>query len=219
MNLSAFVMTATALLLRLFANDVTKHENLRHMKRIQFILTSESPLLLHNGQTCDPMNSFSKMLKQISSKRDKTDADFEEMARIEWYASLYLSNGKICLPDEVIEAALIGGAKKFKAGKQAQAGLFATHHAILEFDGSDLDIDELWKRDTNRYTRGARIGTSKVMRTRFRVDEWKAKIEVAYDPGLFNEDKVIEILGVTGAIVGIGDWRPKFGRFRSEVLS
>lgn len=189
------------------------------MKRIQFTLTSESPLLLHNGQTCDPMNSFSKMLKQISSKRDKTDADFEEMARIEWYASLYLDNGRVCLPAEVIEAALIGGAKKFKLGKQAQAGLFATHNAILKFDGCEMEVDELWKRDANRYTCGAKIGTNKIMRTRFRVDQWSTSAEIAFDPGLLNENRVIEILQTTGSIVGIGDWRPKFGRFRAEVAS
>lgn len=153
------------------------------------------------------------MMKAISSKRAKTDADFEEMARIEWYASLYLDKSRICIPSEVLEAAFVGGAKKMKLGKQAQAGLFVKDTALLEFDGCDLTVDQIWERDQNRYTVGVRISTNKVMRTRFRVDDWKTAIEVIYDDGLFNAPQISDILRVTGEQIGVGDWRPKFGRF------
>ncbi|NER82724.1 MAG: hypothetical protein F6K42_24845 [Leptolyngbya sp. SIO1D8] len=159
------------------------------------------------------------MMKQISSKRAKTDADFEEMSRIEWYASLYADKGRVCLPSEVLEAALICGSRKMKLGKQAQAGLFVQDNAILAFNGDHLSIDELWQRDQNRFTVGVRIQRNKVMRTRFRVDEWKSKIEVCFNDELLNPSQVDEILSVTGMQVGVGDWRPKFGRFSVETAS
>jgi len=183
-----------------------------------FRLTSAAPLLLHNGQTADPLNKFSKSLKQVSSKRAKTDADFEEMARIEWYASLYADKGRVCLPGEVLEAALATGARKLKLGKQAQATLYVAQNALLNFEGHDLTIDELWKRDTNRFTVGVRVGTSKVMRTRFRVDEWSCDVGVAFDDTMLNPAQVADIVGVTGAQIGLCDWRPKFGRFTAAML-
>ena len=122
---------------------------------------SEAPVILHNGQTANPMNKFAKQMKQVSSKRVKTDADFEELARIEWYASLYTDKGRICFPGECLEAGFIAGARKSKNGKQAQAGLFVSHNPILEFDGADLSVDQLWERDQNKFSKAVRVGQSK----------------------------------------------------------
>lgn len=189
------------------------------MQRLKFQLTSECPVILHNGQTADPLNRFSKEIKKISSKRGKTDADFEAIAKLEWYASLYVDNGRICIPSEVFEACLINGAKKKKLGKQAQAGLFVADNLILEFDGSTMTIDELWERDENRFTKGAKVSQSKVMRTRFWTKEWKATAEILYDPGMLNPGEVAEVVQLAGTVVGVCDWRPKFGRFISQQVS
>lgn len=185
---------------------------------LKFKLTSVSPLLLHNGQTADPLNKYSKLLKQISSKRAKTDADFEEMARIEWYASVYADNGKIVLPSEVLESAFNNGAKKLKLGKQSQATIFVARNAELHFDGDNLSFDELWKRDQNRFTVGVRVGQSKVMRTRFRANDWSCDVEIVYDDKVMNRSQILDIVNATGNLVGLCDWRPKFGRFTTEIV-
>jgi len=52
---------------------------------------SGDSLIMHNGQTADPLNPFSKAMKEISSKRKKTDTDYEAMANIEYRAGLYLN--------------------------------------------------------------------------------------------------------------------------------
>jgi len=140
------------------------------------------------------------------------------MAKLEWYAALYIDEGRICIPSEVLEAALIGGAKKQKLGKQAQAGLFVADNLLLAFDGSDKTIDELWERDENRFTKAVRIGTSKVMRTRFIAKKWQAIAEVVFDPQLLNSAQVVDIVKTTGEIIAVGTWRPKFGRFASEMI-
>jgi hypothetical protein len=165
----------------------------------------------------DPLNLFAKELKAISSKRVKTEADFAAMALIEWKAGLYLNEEqRLVLPSEVLEASFQNGAKKRKLGKQAQAGLFCYDHAVLKFDGDNLGVKELWERGKNRWTVGVRVGTAKVMRTRPRIDRWEAEFEMCFDDGLFNRAQVEEIAVIAGAQVGIGDWRPKFGRFNVE---
>ncbi len=139
------------------------------------------------------------------------------MARIEWYASLYTENGKIILPSEVLEAAFLGGAKKIKAGQKVQAGMFVEENALLDFDGGDLSIDQLWERDQNRLTVGVRIQRAKVMRTRFIARSWQALIKVVFDDSLLNKSEVSEIISITGSQVGLCDWRPKFGRFTASL--
>lgn len=187
-------------------------------QKSKFRLVGEAPVILHNGQTSDPMNKFSKDLKAISSKRGKTDADFEQMARIEWFAALYTDKGRICFPGECLEAGFVAGARKHKLGKQAQAGLFVGHNPILEFDGQDLTIDELWERDQNRFAKAVRVGQAKIIRTRFIAEEWSATVEVTYDDTLLNKAQIQDIVAVAGSQVGLFEWRPKFGRYLSELI-
>jgi len=81
---------------------------------------------MHNGQLADPSNWYSRAIKAISGKRGKTEADYQEMARLEWMGSLYLAQGVPCIPGYVLEATLIGrggAARKEKMGRQG----FKTH--------------------------------------------------------------------------------------------
>lgn len=177
------------------------------------------PIILHNGRTANPLDPWAKKLKEVSGKRKKTDADYEKMSQIEWYASLYQDkDGRIILPAMMIEAALVNGAKKFKLGTVAKAGLFVESHSLLEFDGSDLSEDELYERGENILTVACRVSQAKVMRTRFTADPWAANITVTYDDGLFNAPQIADIFEATGTQVGVGTWRPRHGRFFSEAI-
>ena len=182
-------------------------------------ITGVAPILFNNGQMADPMNRFAKALKQVSSKRAKTDADFIEMQRIEWYGSLYVQDGKLILPAEGLEAAFINGAKKSKLGKTAQAGLFVTENARLQFDGDDLTVDELFERDQNRLTCGVKMnGKSRVMKTRFKAKDWSAILKICYEDSLLNAQQVKDAIYVCGEQIGIFDWRPKHGRYVVEFI-
>lgn len=193
------------------------------LQTLKFKLTSDAPLLMHNGEyLANPTSKASKDLKRLTSKKDRTDADYEEMAKIEWYASLYvdIKTGKICLPSEVIEAAVIQGAKKTKRGKTAQSTVFVPENPILHFDGEDLSIDELWKRNLNRWTTMARVqGRGRIPRTRPRFDSWWCEITLKFDDKLLNPLELTEVVNTTGEIIGLCDWRPKFGRFTAEKIT
>lgn len=174
-------------------------------------------MILHNGQTRDPLNPFAKSLKKVSSKRNKTDADYEEMARIEWYASLYLSDGRVCMPGENLERLLLDAARKLKLGKQIQAGTFCPGVSIIEYDGPQA-IDELWEDPRFRFTHAVKVNGSAVMRTRARFDEWAFDMEVRFDPEMLDSGQIDQILQIGGDAIGCGEWRPKFGRFEVHPL-
>lgn len=140
------------------------------------------------------------------------------MSRIEWYASLYLDKGRICIPALVIEASMVNGAKKLKLGQQAQSGMFVDGNMILDFDGADLTPDQLWERDQNRLSVPVKIQKNKVIRTRFIADHWSGFFEVNYDDGVLNKSSVVDIINSAGNQVGFGTWRPRFGRFSAELV-
>jgi hypothetical protein len=189
------------------------------LMRQAFHLTGIVPIILHNGRMANPLDPWAKKLKEVSGKRKKVDADYEQMAKIEWFASLYLDkNERIILPGMMLEASLVNGAKKFKLGQQAKAGLFVESHAPLLFDGSDLTPDELWERVDNTLTVACKVSMAKIMRTRFIANEWAADVTVTFDDGLFNPAQISEIFDAAGTQIGVGTWRPRHGRFFSEAL-
>jgi hypothetical protein len=170
---------------------------------------------MHNGQTSDPLNPWSKALKKVSGKRTKTDADHEEMARIEWYASLYLKEGLPCLPGENWERVLLDAARKLKLGKQVQAGTFCPEAYGLEYDGP-TEIDALWKDPRFVLTCRVKVNGNAVQRTRARFNDWVCTIDIRYDPLLVDLSQLHQIMTIAGDSIGIGDWRPKFGRFTAH---
>ena len=191
---------------------------------VQIRLQGVSPLLCHNGQTADPRNTFAKAMKAVSSKRKKTDADYDEMARLEWLAGLYRIDGDLVIPDYVIESTMIAGAKKSKRGPQAKCGLFFTEHASLVFPGkpdviNDETLAEMFMSGDFTHTIGVKVGMAKVMRTRPMFRNWSISAIAQYDPDVLNLRDVEEIASDAGKLVGIGDWRPKHGRFEAEVVS
>ena len=182
---------------------------------LNFRIRGTAPLLMHSGQLADPQNEIAKQLKKISTKRSKTDADHAEMSRLDWYGGMYLSNGEPCLLGEGMEAMLIEAARKSKRGPAAKAGILCEQNPPLLYDGP-RDPHELWEAGGYELTTGVRIRGNRIMRTRPMFTKWESVIEVQYLDGLLNAGDVEQFLETGGLVIGIGDWRPKFGRF--EVL-
>lgn len=183
---------------------------------LNFKIIGVAPLLMHNGQLADPLNPHSRHIAEITGKRKKVESDHIEIARREFFGSLYLSNGEPCIPSEMIEAAIVRGAMKEKRGPAAKAGLLVEHHARLEYDGPH-DPKALWDDERFRLRAAAKVGQQKVMRTRPHFAEWSADIAVKFLPTLLNAREIKGFLFAAGEQIGIGDWRPRFGRFRVEA--
>jgi len=184
---------------------------------LKYKLTSSADLIMHNGQMANPLNKWAKLMKQISSKRAKTDADFEEMARIEFLASLYMAADGPVLPANVLDATLVNGAKKSKEGMIAKSGAFCLEHARLEYEGPRT-AEELWADERFRHTALVRVGNAKVVRCRPVFNEWSAVVSVNIENTIVNPARVDDWWAVAGTQVGIGDWRPQHGRFQAQRL-
>lgn len=185
---------------------------------LSYRLVGEAPLLMHNGQTADPLNEFAKAIKQISSKRKKTDADYEEMARLEFLASLYLSPEGPVIPARVVDAVVIDAAKKSREGRTAKSGCFCLQDAVLAYDGPRSPA-ELWRDERFRHSSIVRIGQARVSRMRPVFREWSADIHVNVEDTLINPERFDDWMYVAGTQVGVGDWRPQHGRFTATRLN
>lgn len=180
---------------------------------IGFNVRGIAPLLMHNGQLADPLNKWSKALKGVSGKRKKTDADYAELARIEWHGGLYVDEEqRIVIPGENIEAMLISAGKKNRKGEAFKAGLLSDGMWRLSHDGPK-DIESLWMDDRFRDTRKVGVNGSSIMRTRPIFRKWSLAFEVQYLPDILNKAEVVEAVQIAGRIIGLCDYTPKFGRF------
>jgi hypothetical protein len=181
-------------------------------------ITGEIPLLCHNGQLANPMNEWSKRMKQVSGKKKKTDADYEELARLEWNGGLYLRDGKPCIPGEMIERAIEGGAAKSNRRKGIIGSIFVREDPFIKNGGTDLsDLDALWTGHKHEYRKNVRVGMSRVMRTRPMFDPWALDdVTIEYDDKKINRGEVLKFLQDNEAL---GDWRPRFGRYKVEEVA
>ena len=181
-----------------------------------YVLKSSAPLLMHNGQTANPLNKFAKAMKQVSSKRVKTDADYEELARLEFAAALYMGQDGPVIPAQCIDAMVTEAAKKQRKGKDAKAAVYCPDHASLSYDGPRT-LDELWADERFRFVTNVRVQTARVVRTRPMFNDWTATIALNFEDGMVNPAELDQWMVIAGNGIGIGDWRPRYGRF--EVVA
>jgi hypothetical protein len=182
-------------------------------KTVQFQIEGVAPLLMHNGQLADPMNKFAKALKKVSSKKKKTDEDYEELARHEFMGGLYVNEeGHPVIPGEVLEATISSGAKNTKKGKVAKSAIIVDGNFPVIYEGPKT-AEKLFEDDNFRHVCGVKVGQARVMRTRPKFNKWAVKFTVHYLPDVLDEREIATFVEDAGRIYGLCDGRPRFGRF------
>lgn len=177
-------------------------------------ITGAVPLLMHNAQLADPLNEFTRAIKAICAKgKKKTDADLEELARLEFMGGLYLdANGHPAIPGECIEGMVRNGARKSRQGKDVECGVISDGTWPLIYDGPKT-AEKLWENHEFRDYRGCGVQKSRVMRMRPKFSDWALEFELSYLPEIANASSVRKWLEDAGIYVGLLDFRPRFGRF------
>jgi len=187
------------------------------MNTIKVKITGTRPLLMHSDKFADPLNPLTKAHKELTSKRKKTDEDHELIAKSEWLGGLYIDERGPFLPGVNIEATLIGGGKLSKMGTQLKRSVeVIDERCYLEYPGPK-DAEGLWAAGFYD-ARSVKVQTARIMRYRPIFRKWSTECEVAFDPEVINRAEVIKCLEDGGAYCGVGDYRPKFGRFTVEVI-
>jgi len=188
------------------------------MAHFRLTCTGTTPLLMHNPRLSNPLDEITRAIKRISGKRVKTEEDHEEIARLEHAGSLYLDpDVGPYLPGQNFEKCLVEGARITKAGKKIERGVFVeTDVNPVSYDGP-RDKDGLWKDQNFRHTASVKVQMNRVTRTRPQFRTWIAEAEGMFDPAVISLDELREVAETAGTMIGLGDWRPRFGRFTAEV--
>lgn len=181
-------------------------------------MTGTLPLLMSSARLSDPLDPIAKAIKKLTGKRTKTDDDQWEIHRLEFRGALYLDpDVGPYIPGENIQRCLTDAARVNKLGKNVERGLFIdTDVNPLAYSGP-RDADELWKNENFRHRTSVKIGQRRTMRCRPMFRQWKVEAHGILDTAQLNLDDLRMITENAGSMIGLGDWRPRFGRFTAEI--
>lgn len=192
------------------------------MKTITVKWTGIRPLVMHNGLMADPTNPLVRRIKEITSKGSKkmTDADYEERDRLEWEAALYWDekDGPVILSDN-IERCIQLGAQKSRIGKDVQAVVFCSEpYTRVEYEGP-RSKDKMFADPRFTLRKGVAVQKSRIIRVRPMIPTgWRLNFALEFDESILNEKNLVKAMNDAGALIGLGDHRPKFGRFVVELI-
>lgn len=167
------------------------------MLKFNVTIKGVAPLLFNRYPEEENPDGVSKGKKAVLSK----DAQVER--------SLYKDDkGQIVSPSDHIVGAMTKAAVNFKLeGKKtfkdvAKAGVFI----------SPLQIPHLNQQYVADW-RPVIINRGRVMKGRGRMDDWSLKFELVCIDDRATANDIKEILEYAGTYIGIGDYRPRYGRF------
>lgn len=186
------------------------------MKSIKYHAEGVTTLLMHSDVTANPLHPISKEMKSITSKRKKTDEDYEKLARLEFSASIYWKKqAGYYMPAKNIDATLLNSAKMFKLGTTWKQGAFVDTDALFVFPHNSIIPDALYDHDNGLYRdmQTVKIGTAKTVRCRPAFNTWSFDFAIIIDEAKFNERTIDDIVINAGKYVGICDYRPRYGKF------
>jgi hypothetical protein len=195
------------------------------MEQITLHLTGQAPLLMHRPVLVNALDERTKEIKKYTGKRKKTQEDIEVIMRLEWEAGLYHDPAiGPYLPGVNVETCLRDSGKITKLGTAVTRGVIVPDDKLpLLYDGprgNGNGVQELWDANYKDY-RVVGNQQNAVMRCRpcFKPNSaaWRLEVPLMVEPSIIDPDEVIGIARRAGLMIGLGDYRPRFGRFTVEV--
>ena len=177
---------------------------------------------MHNARLSNPLDPAAKALKKVTSKRNKTDDDYAEAAHLEFRGGLYHdTDAGPYIPSDNIWRCLYDAAKKSKRGPKVKEGVLITTDvnplAGYGRSGKSRDAEALWADENFRHYASAKVGQVRVTRCRPIFRTWKVAADGILDANVLDYAELEQIAETAGLLIGLGDWRPKFGRFTAQV--
>lgn len=184
------------------------------MKKLKVTWKGITPLIMHSNQGVNPLHPLSKEMKKYTSKRNKTDEDFETIADIEWELGLYWKEPiGLYIPAENVEATLRNGAKSIKKGSAVQKFVSVEPLYIPLYYGEELTKEQLKADLKYRDVRVMKVNNSAVLRTRPRFDTWCIDFFINFEEKQIDVETIQQAMDFAGKYVGLCDSRPKYGQF------
>lgn len=191
------------------------------MKLLNIKITGTRPFLSHNDTLSDPLNPLTKYHKSLSSKRKKTDEAYALLAESQLVTSCYYDEQLgFVMNGEMIEACIKSGAKLNKLGKVIDRAIMLTDVVFpMTIKNCPANPQELAKNPDFIYAKSVKIGTARVMSYRPIFRDWSVEFGLMFDEEQITKEELLMVLENAGNLCGVGDWRPRFGRFSVEVIS
>ncbi len=189
---------------------------------LTFNIVGAKTMLMHNGRLSNPLDYYTRQISLISKKRNKTDEDRAELASIEARGGLYeTEDGYVGMPYENIWRSLYNAAKVFRLGEDLKKALISSDAvAPVLIGGKKVLCDKFFDLPGDRVLyRSVKIGQQRVMRARPQIDKgWKATASFTLLSDVLEPERLEPVVAYAGRLVGLGDWRPKYGTFEAEMI-
>lgn len=184
-----------------------------------------TPMIIHNGRTASPLDEYTKKMKQITSKRQKTDDDIKALLEIQWESALYFDEEiGLHMPVENILAALLKAARKHKMGPKMSGFIFDEPIGFPIITEHHKDLKKLTESGKNKFIKAVTIQKSKTLSCRPIFTDWEIKFEFRIDEEILNIDEVKLLISTLSSRIGFGVWTPSHpkpgnhGRFLIKEL-
>ena len=189
------------------------------MKSIAIQIVGKAPFLMHSDRFANPLDPLAKAHKELTSKRKKTDDDHIAIAKSEFIGGCYWRKGRgFYLPAQNLDSCLIAAAKLQKLGVKFKQGVQVLEDELPFLGYESKTPEQLWSDPDFIDCRGVKVGTSKIMRYRPILRDWKLSATVVVNEEVVNVSEVKKAIQDAGALIGLGDYRPRFGRFNVEFV-
>jgi hypothetical protein len=182
-------------------------------------ITGRTQLVLHNPRLADPLDRFTRAIKEIHAKGTRqTDADHAEVGKLEWEGSLYLNpDQQLALPSFNLVSCFYQGATATKNGSALFRALVPEREWYeIETGEPRVKMTELNTWRTTIVNSGRAGG--RTVRTRPRFREWALTFT-----GFLADDELSlrdlkTAIDRAGRLIGIGDAKKLgYGRFEAKV--
>jgi len=168
-------------------------------KEINVEITGVAPLLQHRFATEEHGENKSRAKKKTYDSKEEAEK------------CLYKNkNGEIFQPSEHVYQSMVRAAVDFKfEGKKTYKDVI-TSGIIIEPEEIPLITTGSYEIDA----RGAVVQRARIIRWRPKFNQWKLQFKITIlDDENISVPVVKEILEKAGSSKGIGDYRPRYGRF------
>ena len=189
------------------------------MESIKVKLTGLSPMMMHSDRYSNPLDPMTKAHKELTGKRKKTDEDHEMILHSEWNGSLYFDD-KLgpYVPGINVESMLMEAAKMQKLGKKFKSAIMVLEDRIkVEYQGP-RDRKKMFADQRFVDCRSVKVQQARLQRCRPIFHEWELNFTLNFDQSVIDLRDVSKALSDAGQLVGLGDFRPRFGKFAAEIV-
>lgn len=175
---------------------------------IPCVVHGTEPLIMHAWDV--------KSKRQIEEKQQKKAGRGQREARdpqAEYNAARYVdSKGRDCIPARHFKNSMIESATFLDdvTKKEIKGAIYVKGDLLPILDMKGKPMKPQMRDDMVRIG-----GMSKVADIRYRpmYPNWQVKLEIEFEQSVFSPEQVINLLNRAGFHVGVGEWRPTFGRF------